>query len=105
MELRRATADKLEAEFAAKWGNEKLGSKLVEAWRIVSYASTPERRARVKELEAAYLAAIKDATKPEELDALGVSHWNLSFFYDGLKDVGLVTEDDAVLKKLRSLKK
>lgn len=104
-ELRRATADRLEAEYAAKWGNEKLGRQLVEAWRIVSYASTPERLARVKELEAAYLAAIKDVTKPGELDALGVSHRDLSSFYDGLVNVGLVTEDDAVLKKLRSVKK
>ncbi len=103
-ELRRATADRLDAEFDAKWGNEKLGRKMVEAWRIVAYASTPERVARAKKLEADYLAAIKDFTKRDEVEALGAGQWSLCVYYGGLVKAGLTTEDNPVLKKLRSLK-
>lgn len=104
MELRRKTADKLDAEFAAKWGNEKLGRKMVEAWRIVGYAATPERMARVRKLEADYLEAIKDFTKRDEVNALGIDQWNLCFYYGGLVKAGLTTDDNPVLKKLRTLK-
>lgn len=104
MELRRATADKLDAEFDAKWGQEKLGRKMVEAWRVASYAATPERLARVQKLEADYLAAVKDMTRRDEVNALGIDHWNLNFYYNGLLSAGVITEDNAVLKKLRELK-
>ena len=43
-------------------------------------------------------------TRRDEVNALGIDHWNLSFYYNGLLSAGVITEDNAVLKKLRELK-
>ena len=103
-ELRKAVADKLEGEYNAKFGSAKVGLKLLEAWRIVGYEATPARVARVKDLEAQYLAAIKDCTKRSEADAFGVETWHLCYYYDELVTAGLTTAENAVYKKLSSLK-
>ena len=105
LELRRETAAKLDAEFDAKWGNEpQLARKLVEAWRIVGYAVSPDRMARVSEIEKAYYAQIKDAKTTKEVDALGVGVWSMRTYYQGLLKCELILPDNPVLVKLESLK-
>ena len=70
----------------------------------MGYQSTPARVARVKDLEAQYLAAIKDCTKRSEADVFGVETWHLCYYYDELVTAGLTTAENAVYKKLSSLK-
>ena len=101
METRRATADRLDAEFDAKWGDEKIGRRLVEAWRIVAYFATPARRERVAALESEFIAAAKDVGKKEMKDKLGVGSYDMSTWYDNLRALNLVGAENPVIQILR----
>ena len=101
LELRRATADRLDAEFDAKWGGEKVGLRLVEAWRIVTYFATPARRERVAALESEFIAAAKDVGKKEMKEKLGVGSYDMSTWYDHLRKLNLVGAENPVIQILR----
>lgn len=101
LELRRATADRLDAEFDAKWADEKVGRRLVEAWRVVTYFATPARLQRVAALESEYVAAAKDVARKDMEQKLGVRHRDMEMWYGHLRALNLVGEENPVLKILR----
>ena len=100
MEVRRTTADRLDAEFDAKWSGEKVGRRLVEAWRVVTYFATPARRERVAALESEFIAAAKGVDKKDMADKLGVRHFDLSQWYDHLRALNLVGAENPVFRIL-----
>ena len=103
LDLRRATAARLDAEFEAKWGNEtNLARKLVEAWRVAAYAVSADRMARVSVLEKAYLAKIAGAKTAKEVDDVGLGLWSMKTYYQGLLHSELILPDNPVLAKLES---
>ena len=102
LELRRKTADALDGEFDAKWSDAKIGRRLVEAWRIVTYFATPARLERVATLESEYIAAASGIADAKEMAGkLGVGRGDMLTWYGYLQDLNLVRAENPVLKILR----
>ena len=101
LELRRATADRLDGEFDAKWADAKIGRRLVEAWRVVTYFATPARLERVATLESEYIAAASGVSAKDMESKLGVGYNNMKSWYEYLEGLNLVRAENPVLKSLR----
>ena len=104
MEQRRKTAVRLDAEFNAKWGSEKVGRKLLEAWRVATYDPTPARLARTAALEREFLAVAKDLNSRDLPGKTGISKGDLSTYYGYLSKAGLVKKDNEVSALLGKMK-
>jgi len=104
LEVRAATADKLDAEFDAKWADAKPGIKLLEAWRVATYIATPSRLARAAEAEKSFLAAAEGLKKSDMEAKLGLKSDALQGYYGDLLRLGFVADDNPVLKLLGEAK-
>lgn len=102
--LRAKTADRLEADFDAKWKDAKAGRRLFEAWRVAAYKPTKARLRRVWRLENEFLEAAKGVSKGDWDKLLGVAHWEIEGYYDDLARAGLVEKDDDTRKFIKNIK-
>ena len=101
--LRRETAARLDAAYEATWGKAPLARRLLEAWRIASYAVSAPRLARVDALEKEYLAALNRAKDEKEANAAGLDCWSMRMYYRFLERAELVLPDSPVLVRLNAL--
>ncbi|MBQ5531286.1 MAG: DUF1080 domain-containing protein [Kiritimatiellae bacterium] len=106
MEQRAKTAAELDERFESEWGKTRSGRKAVEAWRIVSYAPSPERQARCAAADAALLADLDTVNSRDEVYKIcGTSYGDLNGWYSKLDKLGIFgAAGNRVLDKLRSLK-
>ena len=102
--LRAKTAKRLDCEFEAKWGGEtNLARKLVESWRVVGYAASADRTARVCNLEREYLDRLRVAKTLADADNVGIPCWEMKMYYENLAKSGLVLPGNPVLVRLGEL--
>lgn len=104
LKLRAATADRLDAEFDAKWGGEKIGRRLLEAWRVVTYKSTAERAARVKALEKEFAKAAAGRKKGDMPKEFGIGWGDINAYYGDLLGLGLIDDRNEVYRALKEMK-
>lgn len=102
--LRAATADRLDAEFDAKWGGEKIGRRLLAAWRVVTYKSTAERAARVKALEKEFAKAAAGRKKGDMPKEFGIGWGDINAYYGDLLGLGLIDDRNEVYRALKAMK-
>ena len=104
LELRRKTADRLDAEFDAKWGGAKPGTRLVEAWRVVTYFATPDRLARAADAEKRFLSAANGVAAKDMTAVLGVDKSDLSLYYGHLLRLKFVKPENPVIDLLKKMR-
>ena len=86
---RKELADEADREYE-KWEKEMpLDEKLCRAWTPAAYWPTPERLARARAVEQAFLA--ENAGKP-------LAHYKYGCFYPSLLDLGLIDSRNEALK-------
>ncbi len=104
LKLRAKTAAELDASFEKNWGKEKLGRKLLEAWRVASYEATPARLERVKKLEEEFISSSKGITAGEMWPKFGIGKWELRNYYYDLVVAGATEQNNPTIKAIDSIK-
>lgn len=104
LRLRAETAAGLDKDFDKKWGSERLGRRLLEAWRVVTYENTPARMARVSALEKEFLEVTGEMAKKEMSGKLGIPWGVLNDHYNDLLGLKFVDDGNAVFRRLKEMK-
>ena len=102
--LRAKTAEELDTGFDSKWASAKAGRRLLEAWRVVTYKSSPERMARVAAAEKEFLKASAGLKRNKMSEKLGIGWYELKAFYDDLAGLKLVGCCNEVVRRLDEMK-